>query len=507
MALTTQQFQDWLESNSTKRCILVETTANILGIETPIYISNANYITGPSDTPANITYTPIVKTSLSFNQAISLEGAASLSYGDIAIDNTNGSIDEWLSYIWSNRPINIYIGSPFFSRADFTKIYSGFISDIASSDRNTLNLSIRDVLQSMNTPITSVVLGGTGQNKEQLRPLVFGEVHNITPVQFNAATLTYMVHNGPIEKIIEIRDNGVPLTLGTSYTEDLSVGTFTLLVAPIGTITASVQGEKTTVSTLGALVPGTYTNTVAKLIELICLKYGTQPLIASNLDLTTFNTFDTLNPAPVGIYLTTSTNLINVCQELARTLGAHFTSNRNGLVTILKVIEPSVVDVSKYITDSDILVDSLSIEQKVPVQGAFKIGYCKNWTIQDALLTGIPEAHKIIFAQEYLTTTASDTAVLSNYLLSAEPNIKNTSLISNTLITYASLEANRLLSLWKVPRFVFRMECTSKFLTVSLGEMVSITHSRFGLYMGKYGQVISISTDWDTGRVTLGILV
>lgn len=507
MALSSAQFQAWLEQSNAIRCILVEVVVNISGTETTLYLSNRNYATGPTDTPANTLYQPVIQTSLSYNQSLSIDGSPSLSYGDIAIDNTNGDRDSWMSYIWANRPISIYIGDVSFTRDNFTKIYSGYVADIGFSDRNTINISIRDLLQKLNTPVTSTLIGGTGTNKEVLRPLVFGEVHNITPVLFDATTLKYMVHNGPIESIIEVRDNGVPLALGTSYTVNLTEGTFTLVKAPVGTITCSVQGEKTTVNSSGTLVAGTYANTVARIIQVIVSKYGTLTLSASDMDLNAINTFDSANTAPVGIYLTSNTNVISVCQELAASLGAQFTSNRVGQITILKIDTPSSLGVNSYIDDTGILHGSLSVEQKIPVQGSVKLGYCKNWTVQGSLLTGIPEEHKNMFGLEYLTATAKDVTTLTQYNLSAEPEIKNTYLMSNTPTTYVTNEATRLLNLWRVPRFVYRMECTAKYLNVALGDNISLTHYRFGLSGTKFGQVISVATNWDTGRVTLGILV
>lgn len=508
MALTATQFQAWLENSTSRRCILVEVIVNISGVETTLYLSNRNYATGSTDTPANTTYLPYIQTSLAFNQSLSLDGTPSLSYGDIAIDNTNGIRDTWLNYIWANRSISIYIGDTTFTRDNFTKIYSGYVSDISSSDRNTLNISIRDLLQRLNTPVTSILVGGTDQNKEILRPLCFGEVHNITPVLIDTANLIYMVHNGPIESIIEVRDNGVPLILGTGYTVNLVSGTFTLLKSAFGVITCSVQGEKTTTDSLGNLVVGTYSNTVVKLIQVIVSKYGNLVLSPSDMDITTINTFDTANQAPVGIYLNNNTNVINACQQLASSVAAQFTSNRSGLITILKIDTPSSTGQTRFISDTDIILGSLAVDQKVAVQGSIKLGYCQNYTVQGSLLTGIPDVHKNMFGLEYLTATVKDTTVLTTYNLSAEPSIKYTNLVSNSgATTYVTNEANRLLNLWKIPRFIYKMECTAKFLTISLGEMVSLTHYRFGLSTSKYGQVISIATNWDTGRVNLGILV
>lgn len=504
MALSAIEFQEWLESAAPNRCILVEVSVLVDNISTTLYLSNRTYNTGANETPANTGYIPCILTSLSYSQQIPLDGTASLNYGDIAIDNTNGVRDSWMGYIWANRPISIFVGDASFTRDNFTKIYEGYTQDIGYQSRDTINIGIRDILQRLNTPITETLIGGTGPNKERLKPLLFGEVHNITPVLVSPTTLTYMVHNGPIERIIEVRDNGVPLT---DYTVDLNEGTFTLLKAPFGVITCSAQGEKTSIdlNTGNLAVSYPYSNTVAKLIGVIVRKYGTNPLPVSSIDLSGFSSFDTANQAPVGIYITENTNVIAVCQELAASLGAQFTSNMQGLVTLAKITSP--VAGTRNIYDHDILEDSFTIREKVPVQASVKLGYCKNWTIQTNLLTGIPEEHKIMLGQEYLTATATNSQVKSAYGLSSEPRIRETLLISNTPTAYVTQEATRILELWSAPRHIYSLETTAKFLTLNIGQMLTVFHSRYGLSNGKPGQVVSMDVNWDTCRVKLEVLI
>jgi len=507
MALTEQAFQAWLESDSAVRCTLVEVTVNILGVETILYLSNKNYNTTPTDTPANIAYLPIINTSLTYSESISLDGSPSMSYGDLELNNTNGEYDHWADYVWAGRSINIFIGDHRDIRDNFTKIYTGIVSDIDFKDRNTINISIRDILEKLNTPITATLIGGTGANASVLRPLIFGEVFNITPVLLDAATLTYMVHNGIIERIIEVRDNGVPLILNVGYTEDNTTGTFQLLRAAAGTITCSVQGEQNTVNPFtGALILGNWASTVARIIQLIITKYGDSQIVASEMDLTALEDFNAAHTTPVGIYINSNMNVISACQELAASVGAQFTSTRKGLITLLKITTPVTDAGSKSIDDNSIIQGSVSISNKVPVQAAVKLGYCRNWTTQTSLLTGIPEDNKLLFTEEYLLVGVVDNTVKTLYKLSAEPVIKNTLLLTDAEGAVTN-EANRLLNLWKVPRFVYTMECTVNFLVVKLGEMVKLTHYRFGLSSAKSGQVISVSTNWDTGRVSIEVLV
>ena len=505
MALTTAQFQAWLESDTTIKCTLVEVTATINGVDTVLYISNRTYASASTDTPANKLYLPILKNSLSYNESIPVDGQANLSYGDISIDNTNGVYDDWMTYVWNSRPINIYIGDPGWTKDNFTKIYSGVVSDISFSDRNTINISIRSIVQKLNTTLNVTKVGGTGPAKDLIRPLIFGEVHNISPLQIDPATLTYMVHNGPIERLIEVRDNGVPLTPGTGYTADLTSGTFQLLAAPAGVITCSVQGEQNSINLAsGAIVAGTWSYSVAKIIALIIRKYGNTTITPSDINLQAFTDFDALNQQPVGIYITQESNVISVCQEIAASVGAQFTSTRDGRITLLKIDVPVTDATTVEINDNYIVRNSLSISQKIPVQGTIKLGYAKNWTVQTQLLTGIPEDHKVMFGKEFYYTYADDATVRATYLLPAEPNPVDTLLMSSTT---AQAESARRLTLWKTPRYVFKMDCIPKYLTVKLGDMIKLTHYRFGLSGTKSGQVIGTQIDWFTGKVSLEVMV
>lgn len=766
MALTQAQFQSWLQSTTAIRCILVEVVVEIAGVDTTLYLSNRTYNTGPSDTPANTSYNAIINNSLSYSQNIPIDGSPTMSWGDLSLDNTNGIRDGWLDYVWSNRPISIYIGDVSFSRDNFTKIYSGYVQNLVSKDRNTLNISIRDILQKLNSPITDEVVGGTGTTKDQIRPLVFGEVFNITPVLVDSANLLYMVHNGPVERIIEVRDNGVPLESGGfGYIAYEDQGLFELVNAPAGVITCSVQGERSainratgavishdyttrsaswtrsgttatvtdnshgftngqsvnvsitsaastiplgvktitvinsnsysftclepenlityseefdnaawtksnesitanattapdglntadkliasavnsshytyrqptlvanttytlsiyakaaerylislwksttggafntsegvsfnlntgtiygqtgslsptiqnigngwyrcsitmtanasTTATLGfgnhdpsntggyigsflgdgtsgiyvwgacfnygnsantyvkntaslgtqsgTLTISSYENTVAGLIQVIIQKYGATPLSLSEIDLTTFNSYDLANRAPVGLFINDTTNIIEVCQSLAKSLGSTFTANKTGSVTLTK-LDLASPSPTYIIDDNYILEGSLQIAERIPVKGAIRLGYCKNWTVQNQLLTGIPEEHKAILSLEYLNKTVSDTSVLTKYNLNSEPSAVNTLLVSNTTEGYVTTEAQRLLDLWKTQRIIFSMELSASYLNINIGDYVYLTHYRFGL-SNKPGQVVSVNTNWDTGRVSIGVLV
>lgn len=510
MALTNDQFQAWLEDPTAIRCMLVEVSANISGTETNLYLSNVQYVTGASDTPANTTYLPVLKTSVKFTENLALQGQGSLSYGDISIDNTNGEYDSWLKAAWQGRAINIYIGDPKFVRGDFTKIFSGIVSDVNSSERNIINLQLRDIIEKLNTPITDKVLGNYYQgnivstsiydnpNKEQVKPLIFGEVFNITPLLIDPTTLEFMVNDGPIESIIEVRDNGVPLIINSGYTVDLVKGTFKLLNNPAGTITCSVQGDKNP----------TYNNTVSTIIKRIVKDFG-NPTIAgaitdADIDLLNFSTFETNHPQKIGIYINSKENLIGICQQIADTLGAQLVATRSGLLKLLKVTIPT--SGTTTITDDYILQNSFSVANKPDIMTTSKLGFCRNWTIQNNLLTGIPSAHKDLMSGEWLSKTYTNTAAQTLFKSNALPEQKDTLMLTDSS-GHVTAEATRLVNLWSSQRYTYRFTVTSKFLQLQLGDMITVVHRRFGLSLGAAAQIVSSEIDWDTGFMTLEVLI
>lgn len=488
--MTDAQFAAWVASSDALRCVLVEATASVAGVETVHYLSSRHYITGPTDTPASTAYLPLVGGSVSITEQLPVSGGASMGFGDIEIVNA-GDLDGWLGYVWSNRPIRVYFGDARWPRADFRLVFDGTIDDLGSRARNTLNLKARDKLQRLNTPMTSNKLGGSTANKERLRPLCFGECHNIEPLLIDPATLTYQIHDGPIERIIEVRDNGVPV----AYTATLSAGTFRLSANPAGVITCSAQGSK---------AGGTYRNTIAALVQHIVTSYGkaADRFTAGDLDTANFGAFATANPQPVGLYLADRTNVLDACAQLAGSVGAQLVMSRQGLLRLLRIALPAP-GTSTAAGPEQMELHTLRIASRPPVQAAVQIAYCRNYTPQTGLQTGIPEAHKKLFAEEWLTASASDGAVATAYRLDVEPEPVQTALLVET---DAQAEAARRLALWKQQRTGFAYTGLPELLTAELGSAQTLTNPRFGLAAGQPGQIVALATDWMRGRVNVEVL-
>lgn len=575
--------QEWLESPTAIRTILVQVDTTI-----PKYLS----IGGLNVSSQH--YEPCILTNFSITSTIGIDYSSSISYSDIEINNANGERDSWLTEVWVNKAIRVYIGDITWNTiTNFKQVFNGIVGDIDSKSRDTLNITIRDSLQKLNYPISENKLGNynpmllspyDNRNKESIKPLVFGEVFNIAPLLTSPELLEYMVNDGSVEQIIEVRDNGIPvsidtdpgttvlvtsttsnsltlgaktflvantssfamdgliriyytpnsansliatitgITLNTSITVSvvgisgtggpysswsitripIPAGSFRLLYQPAGVITASVQGMKqsTTLST-GAAV-ASYNNGLVNIIATIIRLYGKN---TPSIDTSIFNTAAgyPLGSSSIGIYALDRFNIFTLCSDLAKSANMSLFISTDGKIALNQLIIPTSALAGNYITDTNILLNTLSIKMRPEILGGVKLGYAKNWTVQTGVVTDIPELHKEEFAKEwYEIRVDTDPTTISTYGLSTEIPIEETYLVD---LTEATLSATNKIDLRDTTRTIYGFTATSKFLLLTVGTAVNITSSRFNLGSGKFGIVISSTPNWITGTIDLEVLV
>ena len=478
------------------------------GSQSTFYFSNGAYVTDPLDTPANTAYAPLITGGVSFGESLTLDGSASISIGDIELDNSNGELDQYfLSHIWTNRSISIYIGDPSWKKSDFKLLFKGNVADIGSSGRNNLNLVISDVFQKLNAPITDQTVQITGKNNAvELVPLTFGECFNVTPLLVNSGTLTYQVHNGPIERIIEVRDNGIPVL----FTANLTAGTFTLTRAPFGQITCSVQGHKPS---------GTYTNKIGETIKNILTQYGPSGARLQNTDINTtnFTNFDNSFPVvnseytrAIGVYIRETGNVLDICNRLAKSARAQLTvtagpQENDSDVGLLKLIKLEIASSAvQNITSSDIEEYSLSISDKAPIKPTSKLGYGRNWTVQESgLAAGVPSNLQDIYSKQYFLAITNNYDVANAYKLNSEDVLEETLLITKT---GAENESYTRSSFWSTVRYIYTFVGYPHLFDLQLGDTISLTNRRY-LLNSKLGVIVNISRDWINGRIQVGVLI
>ena len=489
--MTNEQFLEWLQSPSAIHMVLIEAQVNVAGQEVTLYIASRPYVTGPADVPANTEYLPLATGGLAFTEQVSLTGEAGLSGGDIELDNGDGALDGWLLDVWRNRAIKAWAGDPSWPRADFHLVFDGIVADIGSSARESINLSLRDKLQRLDTPIAEVKLGGTTPNKDAILPIPFGECHNVTPLLTDPVTLEYGFL-GAVESSFEVRTNGKPIAVALND----QAGRFNLTTPPYSSaITVSVQGDK----------GGGYAPRIAPLVQRIATEYGkaSDRFTLADLDLDNLAAFDAAHPQLVGLYVADRTNQAQAIQQLAASVGAQALMSRTGQLRLVQIALPAA-GVPVQIGPEHMKLDSLRPVQRLPVVAAVKIAFDRNYTLQASLTTSIPPAHADLYATEWLTETAVDAVVKARYRLTDDPPQIETCLKTNA---DAQAEAARRLALNKVQRTIYEFDGEPEMMMLELGQPVVLRDDRFGLQDGVPGVVVLLSHQWLAGRVTVGVLV
>lgn len=530
--------QAWLESDNNNPTIIAILGVYTGGSESVVRLSSRGYSYNGIEFPATI------NGNIGLTESIDVEsGGSSISFDDLELINNDGYYDSWLNsstYVWKNRPIKIYLCDKSWTATSVDDlisksklVFNGVIDDIDSKERNTINFKVRTKLEFLNGPITETKLGAYGTwaggqtNQDSILPIVFGEVCNMEPLAIDPSQLEYKFHRGTYSEngvsglsdsayeLVEVRDNGVPIyndTLTSGATVNLANGTFKLNQRPAGTITCSVLGTTKSVNLSTGAFDTTYRNNIANIIATIVTQYGKPEtrLTAADLDLPNLAAFAAsmeglaTDMRRVGYLVSDTANIMDVCSALASSVGAQIVFSSAGKLQLIRAGNGTVATDVTQITDSDILLNSLSISRRYDVVSSTKIGYCKNHTIQTGLLTGIPEAHKDLFSKEYLTVTAKDAGTIkSTYKLTSDPDQINTCLI---VTTEAQAEANRRNTMFNTIRTVYKFTGTKKLLGLVLGQSVTITHNRFNLNATN-AQVISLSPNWVDMTTEVEVLV
>jgi acetyl esterase/lipase len=380
---TVQEIISWLKTESKRPVILVEVMQVGIGVSSAnLYLSNVPFTSISTDSPASTAYLPIVVGGVSFSESLDYEGSLSIGYGDIEIANHGGINDAYLNYIWSKRSVQILIGDASWPRSSFRPIFTGVISDGVSKSRNTINLVLLDKMERLNVAVSEELVNNSEVSGDTLVPLTFGECFNVTPVSTKPSSLEYQVHRGLIESIIEVRDNGVPV----SFTPILTAGKFTLNQSPYGQITCSVQGHK---------VGSTYFNTVPELIKQLVKNFGptNTRYTDSDIDLDNFSEFNAIYPSPVGVYCTNRENILDICNQLANSIGCGLTTTGLGKLRLVR-IHPAGLPLYTY-----------SISSALPAGLSFNT--------RTGEITGTPTVNagptsRTVTATDYLGATSSD---------------------------------------------------------------------------------------------------
>lgn len=481
-------FQAWCEDDDAIVNILLDVWPLVDHVSTQLRFSTLGYTTPGIVNP--IYYEPGISLDVTPTEAIAIDGGATVSAGNLMVENLNGAREYLRLYEWTNRPFTARVGDIRWGPADYREIMVGQTAGLTPKDELTLALHLRDMTERLNAPLTEHKLGGDGPNQDALFPLAFGEVHNVTGLVTNLLTRSY--HDGPIEAVKRVRSNALPV----DFTADVAIGQATLTVDSQGAaVTASIQGDK---------FGGVYRNTIAALIQRIVTGYGKENdrYTVDDIDLDNFRAFEAMHPEKVGLWVPDRMNVLDACDALATSVGARLCPSIDGKIRLVQVALPAAgprTTIRPYHIDG-----GLRFVQHIDAVAAVKLGFNKNWTVETGLTTNISGEVRTLFETEWLTDTEVDQVRQLELGLEGDPTQRNTMLLQRVAVR---AELVRLLALWGPGRDIYEFTGMPALMLIARGAGGDIFYEDFGMELGKDFQVLSVARSWATRRVTVRILV
>lgn len=456
------------------------------------YASNAGYVADAADPVApNRAYPDWLQEVPEVQQALpdTLFGRSSIGWSDAIISNPKGVRDGWLDEAWDGRSVRLLVGAANWTLDQFVPVFNGVATSLQATAEGALRLAMSDPREQLNRPVQDTLLT-TGPSAGEPVPLCWGQVFNIEPVLIDAATHTYMVHEGPVVSIDQVYVGG----LAVSYTDN-GDGTLTLGVFPAGRVTADVRG---------GLLGGVAATRADQLM----------PHIAGRVDITAIDTaamtaLVTAAPQALGVYISQRTNAIDMLDEIAASVGAWW--GFDGLAQLTAAVAQVGVPALALTTD-DVAEFGAQIERIDTPRWRTRVGYRRNYTVQsDGLFAAVPEDVRQRLGREWDIAEASSIGTRTLHPLALDPDIEGTLM---TVGSDARAEAARRLAMFGVPAKRLRVTAFRRAWTLRPGDTVRLTHPRFGLAAGRDLLVLAVSrrvssrdtelTLWAGGTVLAG---
>jgi len=502
---------------------LVEVTAatDSAGTTTVLRFSSEAYVTGPAESPANTYYDPRVKTPADITRNLfasgTTSGASRVGYGVVELSNVDGGLDYMNTYGFDGRALTIKIGDVGLAYSAFTTILSGTMEQVEFSFQ-TVTILARDKLAVLDLPLQKTEYAGTNtlpngvegtaDLKGQKKPLLYGQVYNISPPCVNTSKLIYQVSDLLINDVSATYDRGVGLTKGSNYTDlsDMSnnapaSGNYRILKTSTGSyfrLGSSPTGQITCDAVQGATSAD---RTAAQLVKAIAIKGGVSSGDVNASDVTAL---DTANSSVVGVWIFGDESALSVIDQVAQSVGAWYGYDATGGFRMARFEAPSGAADIEINDDNIVSIETIRPNDTDRGLPAYKVilNYAKNYTTQDSDIASSVTADRRSFLRYQFQSSYTEDATVKNQFLLASEITRDTLLVSSA---NASTEASRLLTLYKTNRYMYQVRIA---LDVTehlpdLNDTANVTLDRFGLDSGKLFRIIGISSNYAINRATL----
>jgi hypothetical protein len=464
-----------------------------------IYVGTAaGYATLPTDTLASQPFRAVLQ-SYTFTRSIlgSDIGTFTTGTGTLIINNRDAFYDFLpRDYTMDARPIFLRA-----TRFDGSYDAAFTIANVTSTgwtiDTDQVALDLRDYGYKLDVPMQPNVYLGTGGKEggadltNKRKPLGFGSPHEISPPLVDTALLTYQVHDGSIQAVTGVYDEGVSLSFVRNYASyalmaaaDLSADDGYVTCLAEGFIRLTDLPDKLTCDIQGDNSDG-YISTSADIVRW-AIRNRTVLVDPDGLYVPSFDAVNSSRPAPIEYWIGPDDSL-TVADFVANVMGGILGwggQRRDGLFEVRVFAAPTGNPVASF-SRKDIIGDDIKREPLPsnynPPPWRWRVPYQRAYTVQ-TLTTDISADRKAFLAQDVRLGGAKDDAIKIDHPFAVDPDpiqayFKNKS--------DADDEGGRRIALFKTTRAMYRFSVDRKGFLRGLGDEIEMTHERFDLSQGR----------------------
>lgn len=477
------------------------------------------YVTKATDTPAHTFYDGRIQQPANVQRSCfskgTTVGATQIGFGDLVLVNNDGGLDVLLNYSFAGRPVEIKLGEVKPNSGgvpSWVTVIKG-VMEQAEFSWDKVVVRIRDRQQDLAKPLQGNRYGGTNSLPNGLdgvagdllgrpKPLVYGQVFNVSPTCVNTTRLIYQVNDGTLQSVDAVYDRGTALTAGAAYTSQADMetnapagGQYRVWISAGGSyfrLGSAASGEVTADLTQGANAAA---RTVGQLYSQILTKAGVAGTDINSSDITAL---DALVAYPTGVWVSHREDMsaLQALDILTNSVGAWFGSDASGVFRIGRIELPTGTAVGTLAGVDIVSIDRVASRDPGVGVPAWKVklGYQKCWTPQTDLGSGVSAVRKGFVEQDYRRVEVSDSTVLTANLTS--PDLTFDTVLVNQ--ADATAEANRRLTMYKARRDMLQVRVRVDAALASVldvGKIVTLQVSRYGLSAGKKFLITSVRTD------------
>lgn len=505
---TTQRL--WLQNAEAERRYVVKLSPLKLSTQTTVdfYFTDSVW----SDVES-FQYRPLILGDITNRQSLPSEllGGASRANGSLSIDNSLGDFDGWLTnYSWGGRSIRIYGSDPNNSGwqeiADYPRVISALIDRVEFSNHRTVVIHYTPETANANVDIHASAL----TVNEERWPIVYGRVYNVPGKPYTDDTILdsdriFKISRYPVDSIDAVYVDRVAQSLDADYltlsaldTAQASLiageyatcvaeGLFAVHSSADGVITCDVKGRDDS-------GPG-YQDTAGEIVEDIAedsAQLDSLKFPQFVLNDTPSDVFKTAAPQEIGFFLDGSRNVLDLIGDIVASVGGVYWWDNHGELCPAVWTAPNSSESQGTIDEITDIIGDTSVRAWEPPVYRAEVRYNRNYQTMDS--GGLPST--VTGPQDFIINEWRDVSVADPETESKYENARQ--LIVETMMQQASeaaQEAQRLLQLHKVPRFVYKLRAWNRCGGYAIMDTWQLVHSRWAP-LGKYVRVISVTDNF-----------